>query len=101
MESLGSGGLLPDQLLLARQHGFAELRELVLVEDLPRPLEHLALFLLDVVFEVLLHDLELGAPFLVVVGDPFDLGHDGVHDVVLLVASRAISLVLECSFKAG
>ena len=76
------------QLLLPSLHLLAESLELVVVEDLARLLEHLVLFFLDVVLDVLLHDLELGAPSLVVVRDALDLGHHHVDDVVLLVAPR-------------
>ena len=47
-------------------------------------LEHLALLFLDVVLDVLLHDLELGAPRLVGDVGGLELAHDLVHDVVLL-----------------
>jgi hypothetical protein len=56
-----------------------------------------------VVLEVLLHDLELRAPLLVVVGDSVDLGHDHVHDVVLLIPLQGnllgLGMVLQCGVE--
>src|SRR3954447_5657203 len=64
-----------EQLLLSCLHALTELAALLRGEDLTSLREHLVLLLLDVVFHVLLHHRELGAPGLVLVGDTADLGH--------------------------
>jgi hypothetical protein len=51
--------------------------------------------------EVLLHDLELGSPLLVVVGNALDLGHHHVHDMVLLVGFQGDLLGLGVVLQRG
>src|SRR6266545_539864 len=86
---------------LAPFHALAQIIQLRAVEDLPRPFEHLSFLFLDVVLDVLLHDLGLGAPRLVVDGKPLDLAHERVHHGVLLVALEDDVLRLGVAFQLG
>src|SRR5690349_24974366 len=81
-----AGAHAREELRLALGHHVAKLVELLVVEDLTGLREHVVLFLLDVVLDVLDHDPRLRAPGLVVDRQPIELGEQGVDDVVLLVA---------------
>ena len=68
------------------RHPLAQVIELRGVEDPASLPEHLAFLFLDVVLDVLLHDGGLRAPGLVADVQRFELAHQQVDHVVLLVA---------------
>src|SRR2546427_308952 len=71
------------RLVLSCFHLLPELVQLPAIEDLPGLLEHLAFLLLDVVADVLDHDLGLRAPRLVLDRHPVELAHQPVDDAML------------------
>ncbi len=88
-------------LLPARRHPLAQFVEVGRVEHLASLLKHLAFFLLDVVLDVLFHDLRLGTPVLGVVWQLVELAHEQVHHVVFLEPLEDDSAAFGWSLSAG